>query len=1236
MIRTFSKYVAMILVFALLVPANVYAKSQNADISDEKGSTLQSKELKGLPEEADSLDNSQDYSVQNMKSTQANTNKSGKVVLNKKGTYTGINAKDILINHSGITLKDSVIEGNVFINEGAGKGEVILDQVTVKGTVVVGSSGSINLSGNIASVKVKSSKKPDVKLMKGSIDKLILDHGASLHVEEGTVIHEVAIGFTGQIFVTGTGKINSNDDRIVRVDNETPAPTFTNVSVHDPSVIKDGETYYVFGSHIEAAKSNDLMNWTTFTNGYTTPNNVLFGNLADNLKESFAWAGENDSDSKGGFSVWAPDVIWNENYINEDHTKGAYMMYYSTSSTYIRSAIGYAVSQNIEGPYEYVDTIVYSGFTKNDSKDADSQINKKWTNTNIQTLVDNKLLSGPNENWFKSDGSFDNSMYPNAIDSTLFYDTNGKLWMTYGSWSGGIFLLELDPQTGAAIYPGEDGTTEDGRLIDRYFGTKIAGGYTKSGEGPFIVYDEETGYYFLNVTYGWLGADGGYNMRQFRSKNPEGPYVDAEGKNAVLPSNTENETYGIKMIGNFLFKREIGDPGTGTGYGYVSAGHNSVYYDEETGKHFLFFHARFPQKGEAHELRVHQMYMSKDGWPVVATNRYAGETVAKVKAEDITGEYKFVNHGLAYSGAITNSVDIRLNQDHTISGAVTGSWSLTDDYYAEITVDGVKYDGVFVKEWNETLQRETMTFTAISKAGETIWGIGQPYKTDQEVVNDVSQALTLGNTSNVSANLTLPAIGARNTQISWKTSDASVVSETGEVNPPEVGEPNLTATLTATITKGSAEVTKNFTIVVAPVDISYGLSAQYSFENDLSASYGSFGEGSITGNRIDNTGGTITYDKGVTGNAAIFDGNSGIKLPNGLIEGNEYSVSMWLNPSQITQYSTTFFGGSNNSWISFVPQAGDNTTTLWSGENWYNASIGSRIRTNQWQHIAFSVDNGFVKVFINGKEAYSGSGFPDVFTSKEGVFSLGVNFWDTPYKGMIDELRIYNVAIPEQVAAKLAEDLPEREQTAAELTAEFSFEGNLTDSKGSFGAGSVVGDKISNPDGGTITYEDGVKGKAAAFDGKSGVLLPKGLISNDSYSVSMWVYADELKPYSTAFFGAQSNNSWISMLPMGHDGAKNNVMLWSGEAWYDAITDVKTPLQKWTHYAFTVDGDTVSVYVDGVMKYSGKGFPDIFTDNNGTFSLGVNWWDTPFKGMIDELQIYKGALTSEEVAELVS
>jgi len=360
-------------------------------------------------------------------------------------------------------------------------------------------------------------------------------------------------------------------------------PAFTEVSVHDPSIVRHGGTYYVFGSHIEAAKSTDLMNWTRFTNGYTTPGNTLYGDLSANLAGSFAWAGENDADSLGGFAVWAPDVFWNEHFVNEDGTKGAWLIYYSASSTYIRSAIGFAASKHIEGPYTYVDTIVYSGFTRDEAYDANSRVNKKWTNTNLSALVERGVLDGPNPNWFNANGSYNNTLYPNAIDANVFYDKDGRLWMTYGSWSGGIFILELDKQTGRPIYPGEDGTTPDGRMIDRYFGTKIAGGYTKSGEGPYIVYDRETDYYYLYMSYGWLGSDGGYNIRVFRSRRPDGPYVDTLGQNAVLPGNVDHTPYGIKLMGNFLFERRIGEPGEGIGYGYVSPGHNSVYYVRASG-----------------------------------------------------------------------------------------------------------------------------------------------------------------------------------------------------------------------------------------------------------------------------------------------------------------------------------------------------------------------------------------------------------------------------------------------------------------------------------------------------------------------------------------------------------------------------------------------------------------------------------------------------------------------------
>ena len=795
-----------------------------------------------------------------------------------------------------------------------------------------------------------------------------------------------------------------------------PRPEFVNVSVHDPSIIKVGDTYYVFGSHIEAAKSTDLMKWTKFTNGYTTPGNVLYGDLSANLAESFAWAGEDDADCKGGFAVWAPEILWNPHYINEDGTKGAYMLYYSVSSTYIRSAIGFAVSQNIEGPYEYVDTIIYSGFTRDEAYDQNSDVNKKWTNTNIPSLIEAGILEGENPNWFNKNGTYNNSIYPNAIDPNLFFDKDGRLWMTYGSWSGGIFILEIDKETGRPIYPGKDGQTPDGRLIDRYFGTKISGGYGKSGEGPYVVYHPETDYYYLYVTYGWLGADGEYNMRVFRSKNPDGPYVDSLGQNAVLPGNVDHSPIGNKLMGHFLFERKLGDPGTGIGYGYVSPGHNSVYFDTQTGEHYLIFHTRFPLRGEAHEVRVHQLFMNQDDWPVVAPYRYTGETLEKINREDIPGQYQFINHQKDISKQLKKAVTISLNEDGTISGAVSGTWELVDDYYANIIIDGKTYKGVFLRQWTELTEKKDITFTALSDEGKTIWGIKTIERTDEEIVEIIKRELELilGDTSAVIADLYLPTEGIGGATISWTSSDPNVIAEDGTVTRPAAGSGNAIVILTATITKGNYTDTKTFEVVVLEKS-EPRLVAYYAFDGDLSDKTGNKSEGTITGNRIDNTGGSITFKEGVAGQAAYFDGNSGILLPKGLISSYVYTVSFWVKPEQLTNFTTTFFGAATpRSWISFVPLWMNSQSVLWSGEAWYDGLLGMTIPIGEWTHVAFTVDNGQVNVYINGEKKFSGTGFPNVFTTQDAVFGLGVNYWDPPFKGLIDELLVYDeIAISE-------------------------------------------------------------------------------------------------------------------------------------------------------------------------------------------------------------------------------
>ena len=486
------------------------------------------------------------------------------------------------------------------------------------------------------------------------------------------------------------------------------------VSVHDPSIIKDNGTYYVFGSHIDAAQSDNLMDWYTFTNGYAKTNNVEFGNLSENLKKAFAWAGEDLEDCAGGFSVWAPDVIWNPEFKCPDGSTGAYVMYFCTSSTYKRSVICYAWSKNIKGTYTFGDTLIYSGFYDNDSyvTSATKNVNRKYTTTNVDDLIKKGEVTY-NNSWFNNH-DFNNQLFPNAIDPTIYYGTDGKMYMTYGSWSGGIFTLEIDPKTGRCIHP-KTGTTSDGRMVDSYFGTKIAGGYGKSGEGPFIEYNADTGYYYLWTTYGGLFSNGGYNMRVSRSKSPTGPFVDAAGNQAVLNSNTNLDSVGLKVMGNYKFST--------LDRAYMACGHNSVFRDDD-GQWYLLYHARFDDGSEYHEVRVHQMYFNADGWPVVTPFEYAGDKLSAggYNESDIVGKYEYINHGNSTDGNIINYKTINLNADGTISGDAKGTWKqASSSAEATLVIDSKTYKGYFYAGKNEK-NKKVMSFTAVGSNNQTVWG----------------------------------------------------------------------------------------------------------------------------------------------------------------------------------------------------------------------------------------------------------------------------------------------------------------------------------------------------------------------------------------------------------------------------------------------------------------------------------------------------------------------------------
>jgi Beta-xylosidase len=443
-------------------------------------------------------------------------------------------------------------------------------------------------------------------------------------------------------------------------------PTFAEVTVHDPSVVRDGGMYYVFGSHLAAAKSADLMTWTQISTS-PTAGNALVPNPAVEFSEVLTWAQTN--------TFWAPDVI--------RLGDGKYYMYYcACRGDSPRSALGLAVADSIEGPYKHVAVLLRSG------------------------------MSGASE-----DGTtYDATKHPNAVDPAVFFDQAGKLWMVYGSYSGGIFILEMDPATGRQK-PGQG------------YGRKLMGGNHARIEGGYVLYAPETEYYYLFVSYGGLNAADGYNIRVGRSRNPDGPYVDAAGTDLATVAGAPGTFFddasiaphGVKLMGGYQFLHDAREPRT-TSRGYLSPGHNSAYRDPDTGKYFLVFHTRFVGRGEQHEVRVHQMFLNADGWPVVAPHRYAGETIGAANAGIVAGDYKWISHGKDIAGGAKPSSLITLQADGTITGAATGTWQLAGAHFISLALSGVIYRGVVVRLWDDDNGVWVQAFTVLSGDGVAGWG----------------------------------------------------------------------------------------------------------------------------------------------------------------------------------------------------------------------------------------------------------------------------------------------------------------------------------------------------------------------------------------------------------------------------------------------------------------------------------------------------------------------------------
>lgn len=468
--------------------------------------------------------------------------------------------------------------------------------------------------------------------------------------------------------------------------------TYQKITCHDPSIFKDFDgTYYIFGSFLTGGSTQDLYNWTSL-------DARIQGGFSQEVRDQIkAWNKDENADGWNGY-LWAPDIIYNPHMEK-------YCMYLSANGDDWKSNIVLLTADDIMGPYDYAGSIVYGGFDADNYGETDAP--KVLGESEIpERYVVNGIA---NRKW--------GNMWPNCIDPCVIFDDEGNLWMSYGSWSGGIFMLELDEETGLRDY---SVTYESNEHSDAYFGAKIAGGSYASGEASYI---QKIGdYYYLFISYGALEARGGYNVRIFRSQRPDGDYVDLLGNTPYFDRLVQNFnlSVGVRLMGGYKWRN--------FNVGQVAQGHNSAFVDDD-GRAYMVFHTRTTDGTEGHTVKVHQLFVTKEGWLVAAPYQTTGEALKPegLSTAEVAGDYEIILHELDIDHRNLEAKQtqfITLTEDGRITGEYEGTWELEEGTsYISLHFNGQEYSGVALPMQIEYTTIETITFTAVGLSDQvTLWG----------------------------------------------------------------------------------------------------------------------------------------------------------------------------------------------------------------------------------------------------------------------------------------------------------------------------------------------------------------------------------------------------------------------------------------------------------------------------------------------------------------------------------
>lgn len=568
----------------------------------------------------------------------------------------------------------------------------------------------------------------------------------------------------------------------------------------------------------------------------------------------------------------------------------------------------------------------------------------------------------------------------NCIDPCPLVDTNGTMWLSFGSFWNGIYLIQLDPTTGK-------------RLNVHIAPTRLA--YNSSIEGSFLY--QRGGYYYLFVNWDTCcqGINSTYNIRIGRSTSVTGPYLDRNGVSMVAN-------------GGSMFLESTAR--------FVGPGQAGIM--DDNGTNWLTYHYYDGNNSGAATLGLGQLSWSSDGWPVF-TNDWSAFYTFDVDAREHLALY---NGSLKKGALVTNEP----NRGKVLSLDGISQYALLPDPVANASTFAgwVKWNGGAAGQRIFDFGASTNAYLYLTPAdgsGNLRFGITTNGSGAEQFIEAPSAlpanswchvAVTLDGTNGLLYLDGNPiATNSSLTIRPWRTLSRS--NYLGRSQFPAL--PTFGGKIDSFRIFGRALSTAEIK------DLAYAhpaLAHRYSFTNNAWDSIG-MAHGAVIGNAV------------VTNGALVLDGANGdyLNLPGGLVSGSAAATfEFWATFGTNGNWARVFDFGTNSgvnglNYLFFTPHNATSGVQMGISAGGGTANlIAPGVFDNQTLHVVCIADpsNSYSAIYTNGVLALAQTNaFPALANISTSWSYIGRSLFsaDAWLNASIDELRIYDGRLtPQEIA----------------------------------------------------------------------------------------------------------------------------------------------------------------------------------------------------------------------------